>query len=253
MYLSTYQLAMLGKVMTLLSEPFDEFEMRTQLGQLMLNLLGAQYYASYVWDERSHRFDGGVQINFDPSNLRRYEEHYQYHDPITFKLQQHRTAARVTDVMPQRDLKQTEFFNDFLARDGLHWGINLYAWAGDRNIGDMRIWRDKRHDNFLRQDMELLNLVRPLFVAALLRGRGCGMAPSAPREAAGAVSHAPCEVLSPRQREVARLAAQGLPDKAIALRLGISVTTVRTHIDQMFRKLGVDNRMALVQRISRMQ
>lgn len=27
--------------------------------------------------------------------------------------------------MPRRDFLKTPFFNEFLARDGLHWGINL--------------------------------------------------------------------------------------------------------------------------------
>ncbi len=26
------------------------------------------------------------------------------------------------------ELKKTEFFNDFLNKDGLYWGVNLYAW-----------------------------------------------------------------------------------------------------------------------------
>ncbi len=40
--------------------------------------------------------------------------------------------------MPQRELMRTGFFNDFLARDGLHRGINAYSYAGQRNIGDLR-------------------------------------------------------------------------------------------------------------------
>jgi hypothetical protein len=68
--------------------------------------------------------------------------------------------------MPQCDLVRTEFFNDFLARDGLHWGVNLYAWVGDQNIGDMRIWRDRRHENFSSDDLQLLDLMRPVFTAA---------------------------------------------------------------------------------------
>jgi len=41
----------------------------------------------------------------------------------------------------------------------------------------------------------------------------------------------------------------GLSDKEIARRLGISLCTVRTHVSHAFRKLGVDNRMKLVQRL----
>jgi DNA-binding CsgD family transcriptional regulator len=180
----------------------------------------------------------------DASNLQRYERYYQYHDPITLELQQHRRAVRVTDVLAQERLTRTEFFNDFLARDGLHWGVNLYAWSGERNIGDMRIWRDRRRANFDASDLALLDLVRPAFVAALRRSQRV----AAPLPAVHADT---ATRLSEREREVAELAACGLHDKEIARRLGISITTVRTHIDHAFRKLGVTNRVLLAQRLSR--
>jgi DNA-binding CsgD family transcriptional regulator len=246
MYLPGYQLNLLGRVMATLAEPHSERDIRARVGALMLDLLGAQYYASYVWDEERQLFDGSVRINMDDANLEQYERYFQFHDPITFELQRHRAAVRVTDVMPQSELKRTEFFNDFLTRDGLYWGVNLYAWSGNHNIGDMRIWRDKRRENFSHNDLELLDLVRPAFVAALQRSRGDA-------DPAGRVSSVcnlgPEALLSAREREVAHLATSGLSDKDIARRLGISITTVRTHIDHAFRKLNVNNRMTLAHKL----
>ena len=46
-----------------------------------------------------------------------------------------------------------------------------------------------------------------------------------------------------------QLVAQGLADKEVAHRLGISITTVRTHLDHVFRKLGVSNRVTLIRRV----
>jgi DNA-binding CsgD family transcriptional regulator len=246
MYLSAYQTNLLGRVMTTLAEPHEERDIRSRVGELMLDLLGAQHYASYVWDDHQRCFDRGVQLNMDPANLQRYEQHYQYHDPITFKLQAHRAAVRVTDVMAQHALKRTEFFNDFLARDGLYWGVNLYAWEGGRNIGDMRIWRDKRRENFSRDDLQLLDLVSPALTAALCRSR---QSAPAPRVIVSEPTLGLQALLSAREREVARLAADGLSDKDLARQLGISITTVRTHLDHAFRKLKVNNRMALVQKL----
>ncbi|HEY6798536.1 MAG TPA: LuxR C-terminal-related transcriptional regulator [Kineosporiaceae bacterium] len=53
--------------------------------------------------------------------------------------------------------------------------------------------------------------------------------------------------LTPRQREVARLAARGLPSKAIAQRLVVSVRTVDNCLGQIYRKLGISNRSELTQ------
>ncbi|MGE0027128.1 MAG: response regulator [Thermoleophilia bacterium] len=48
--------------------------------------------------------------------------------------------------------------------------------------------------------------------------------------------------LSPREREVLALVAQGMPNKLIARRLGISEKTVKAHLTSVFRTIGVDDR-----------
>ncbi len=50
--------------------------------------------------------------------------------------------------------------------------------------------------------------------------------------------------LTAREGEVLRLVAQGLPNKTIARRLGISPKTVGNHIEHVYAKLGVSNRAA---------
>jgi len=52
--------------------------------------------------------------------------------------------------------------------------------------------------------------------------------------------------LTEREREVVTLMRQGLRNKQIAERLGISETTVRHHLTSIFAKLGVTDRLELV-------
>jgi len=52
--------------------------------------------------------------------------------------------------------------------------------------------------------------------------------------------------LSPREREVLGLLAQGLPTKQIARSLGISERTVKFHVASLFAKLGASNRAQAV-------
>jgi DNA-binding NarL/FixJ family response regulator len=49
--------------------------------------------------------------------------------------------------------------------------------------------------------------------------------------------------LSPREREVIGLMAEGLTAEAIGARLGVSVETVRTHVRNVIRKLQARNRV----------
>jgi len=52
-------------------------------------------------------------------------------------------------------------------------------------------------------------------------------------------------VLSPREREVALLVAEGLPNKDVARRLNLSEGTVRLHVHNIYQKTGIGNRAAL--------
>jgi DNA-binding NarL/FixJ family response regulator len=53
-------------------------------------------------------------------------------------------------------------------------------------------------------------------------------------------------VLTPREIEIVRMIAQGLRNRAIAERLSISEGTVKIHLHNIYEKLGVDGRLALV-------
>jgi DNA-binding NarL/FixJ family response regulator len=52
--------------------------------------------------------------------------------------------------------------------------------------------------------------------------------------------------LSPREREVLRLVADGLPTKQISASLSITERTVKFHVNSIFRKLGAENRAQAV-------
>lgn len=49
--------------------------------------------------------------------------------------------------------------------------------------------------------------------------------------------------LTPRERDILRLLREGLANKVIANRLSVSEVTVKSHLGNVFRKLGVQNRL----------
>ena len=56
----------------------------------------------------------------------------------------------------------------------------------------------------------------------------------------------PVESLTPRERQVLELLADGLPNKVIASRLAISDQTVKFHVASICGKLGASNRTEAV-------
>ena len=62
----------------------------------------------------------------------------------------------------------------------------------------------------------------------------------------------PVKELTPRELEVLQLLAEGLPNKAIAYRLGISQHTVKGHVNAILGKLRVQSRTEAVVRATRL-
>ena len=84
--------------------------------------------------------------------------------------------------------------------------------------------------------------------ASLLEADGI-LAP--PRRAEDEVDALSSEPLTPREIEVLELLAEGLANKAIAARLGISDQTVKFHVSSICGKLPATNRTDAVRRAIR--
>ena len=229
-----------------LNDSLDDCTIRERAGRDLLDLLSADYFASYVWDEDANEFTRPVFLNMTPHNLDLYEKYYQFHDPITFKMQPYRRAVSVNEVIDQEDLINTEFFNDFLYKDGLFYGINIYVYDnGNKNIGDFRIWRSKNRGNFDKDDLKILDLIAPHFRNAM---RNISFA-----------KHVPPTLdfedikrrfsddygLTKREQDIALSVLEGNTDKAIIAKKHISMATLRTHLRHIFDKVDVKSRAEL--------
>ncbi len=67
-----------------------------------------------------------------------------------------------------------------------------------------------------------------------------------PRESAGFAAASEDSPLTPRETEILTLIGQGMSNKAVARHLGISVHTVKFHLEALFARLGATNRAEAV-------
>ncbi len=169
--LNAGELKLLFSILEKLSRSHDQNAFRKCISEDLLCLLGADFLASFIWNQDRRSFEDVVFYNMSPQNIRSYDAYYRLCDPITPLLQKRRRATPVYEIMPQKDLEKTEFFNDFLMKDGLHHGLNLYAYDGDLNIGDLRIWRAKNRPDFGKREVALLDFILPYFRNALRNAR----------------------------------------------------------------------------------
>ncbi len=239
------------RIMGALSNDHSSHSLRTTIGPMLLDLMNAQYFASYVWSDATTTFDDRIALNMSEDNLRTYETYYQFRDPITPSLQRRRKTTAVSEIFSRRALERSEFFNDFLMRDWLHFGINYYAYIAGQNIGDLRIWRGRGREDFNRRDLEILEAIGPAFTHAMRRALMREDQGETRISLADAIEHESMKVhLTSREKEIAAAVMLGKTDMQIAQELFISIATVLTHLKHLFRKLDVSSRAQLMHRIA---
>lgn len=251
MFLSSAQTRALGSVMRLTAEASDGTALRAALAVPMLTLLEADQYVSMVWDTQSERFTGFTSANVSQHSLRRWDQYFHTIDPLTVPMMKLRRPTVATQIMCQSNLQKTEFFNDFLVQERMHWGVNVYFFDRQECVGDFRIWRKHHRGNFEANDIELLRLVEPAITGAL--GRLHWLGHDAPSEQTSEMAEEVLQKvsgLSKREAEVAWLVACGCPDKLIARQLSMGHPTVRFHLANCFKKLQSENRTSLAKKVN---
>lgn len=249
MHLSTSQSRALGDLMRVVANAGDGDELRQRMALPLLDLLKADTYASMVWNGAAQRFERMTALNMSEENLRSWDDYFRFVDPITFPMMQRRKPTLATQVMCQSELSRTEFFNDFLRRDRMYWGANVYFYEREQCVGDIRIWRSRERGNFDASEIDILNMVEPAITGALAR---LGWSQKVPAGVESECAEATLQRegrLSRREAQVAWLVNCGYPDKEIQGRLGLEYPTVRFHLGNAFKKLRVTNRAALVGRV----
>ena len=169
---------------------------------------------------------------------------------------------RITDVAPD-DYFVSEHFKNFRIKhsnqeeigyitDGWPRGMEeifLAVALPDNKLGEICLLRTTASGGFSEDDIDALRLVEPV-VGATFRRYWLDRRENAGREETPLSIEAMFESfggdhLSPREREVAELILKGHSGHSIGDQLGISITTVKTHRQNLYGKLGIATQFEL--------
>ncbi|MCO7613364.1 LuxR C-terminal-related transcriptional regulator [Pseudomonas chlororaphis] len=163
-----------------------------------------------------------------------YLQRYRHYDP----LQPRHCAAAGRPVlslhmgMAHQGRHATEVYQGFLQRHGVLDVVEILARDGERPIAGLSLLRDNALGHFSVDELGTLHALQGLLEIAAL-------APYSQVDQRLAN-------LTPREREIAWLLRDGADNKTIARRLDLGLPTVKTHLINLFRKVGVGNRTELV-------
>jgi DNA-binding CsgD family transcriptional regulator len=110
----------------------------------------------------------------------------------------------------------------------------MRLWLESDGAGGARLEFDRTYQDFGERDRAVLDLLFPHL--AQFRRRAAVRAPANPD----------ADQLTPREREILELVAEGRTNADVAKLLWLSPGTVRKHLENAYEKLGVHTRTAAV-------
>lgn len=156
-------------------------------------------------------------------------------------------ALALSDFVARPRLGRLAIYRDYYRRLGLEDDLNITFNRGEIATC-AAVLRSRR--GFRNEERELMNALRPHFKQAWANAATItelARASTAAPIAKTAWAPDPLELrfgLTPREAEVLLWVAQGKTNPETAAILGIRPYTVRTHLERIFTKLGVENRQA---------
>lgn len=171
-----------------------------------------------------------------PDAVQLFQQHLPEHPLLRhYAATGNLAARRISDVASDRQFRALGLYREFyrLAQVDHQLVVSIPAPHG----GMISVALNRQGQDFSDQQREVIDLLRPhLGQAAAIATLLSQPVPDAPRGADGRL------LLTARQTRILQLVAAGNSDRAVARALGVSVRTVHTHLQHIYRALGVRSR-----------
>lgn len=209
-----------------------------ELGDYCLHAFSQQVPASlaafYRVDEQLQACDFQL-MGMQPPMHHRYLEHYRHLDPL--KPDNCRAiglpVVSLRQGLAHHDIAHGREYLGFLRQHQVVDVVEIMAWVDERPVAGLSLLREGALGPFSPGELERL---LPLHGLMQMAARQLPAAPVPDRLAA----------LTPREKEIALLLQSGACNKTLARQLGLGLPTVKTHLINLYRKVGVKNRTELM-------
>lgn len=201
------------------------------------------------------RYIRPLSTTMEPAALSEYYRHYAAQDYTTWSFDLHEVNVyRDLDLVDVRRRDATPIYREWMEPQGVYFGCTATLAHGGVPLGTITLFRERAAGDFSPREMRMLKEVARHASAALARilnGAACEgdragrKGGSRARSAADAQALAASHGLNPREAEVLELMFAGHTNREMAAALFISESTVKKHVNAVYRKLGVRNRMEL--------
>ncbi|MGO2381219.1 MAG: response regulator transcription factor [Halomonas sp.] len=216
-----------------------------ELGAYCLNAftraVPASLAAFYRINDRLSAFD--FQLHGDPTQMHdSYLRRYRHLDPLQPGYCQRIGGGVVSlrDAQALQSKQHNEGYQTFLSQHDVVDVTEVLFYIQSRPVIGMSLLRKSRYGRFTPQEFDTLQSLQEMLQLAVS---------TSAFEPALALSEHAQVALTEREAQLLPLLRQGLSNKAMARELGIAPSTVKTHLDNLYRKFNATNRTELVGRL----
>lgn len=190
-----------------------------------------------------------ISTTMKQTELDAYYQRYAAMDYTTWSFDLHAVNVyRDLDLVDVDRRDQTPIFREWMQPQGVYFGCSATLAAHGTPLGTVTLFREREAGDFTGLEMHILKeLARHLSLRlGELYPRGFVVQA---RNISPIAALAEQVGINPREMEILQLMADGYTNKQMAESLFISESTVKKHVNAVYRKLGVSNRMGLVARL----
>ncbi len=208
-----------------------------QLVNKLVALSGSAFYL--VGTDMRHQ---GVEVNkIDPLVERDYFNNFRSLDPLNPSRFEHtgQTVVTIDSQISETKLQQTIYYQDFMQAHNHRYVADMFFRSRGRICAVLTMLRDQDSAPFNETELKLLQDIQPFLEYALNEVYE-------PKRSSQRKLFEEKYALTEREIDVLELLICGGSNKAIANDLGLSLSTVKTHLQHMFQKTEVDSRSELV-------
>lgn len=158
------------------------------------------------------------------------------------------TALKISDALSNDKFRNLGLYNEFYRHFRIEYQMLIPLIIDSRTLIGITFNRDKT--DYSEKERFVLNILGPHIVQAYrnaqaitsLTERVAGLIEMIGCLSKGSVRR--CATISPRECEVLQYVSMGKTNSEVAMILNIAPSTVKTHLERIYEKLGVDNRTA---------
>lgn len=211
---------------------------------LLKGVLNVSKAASYLVDNQRKPICYKTW-HLQPAMHREYLEKYYKIDPLhptRFIENNDATVVKMNDMVSTQERYYHPYYKDFISPWGVQDIVELFLRVDNKLVAGFALFISKQQPEMLSEDLRKAQQLHKFMQFSL-------------EQTLVTPRHNQFDdfcsnfQLTPKERMVVELVSQGLPNKTIATQLDCSLATIKTHLQHIFAKTGVNSKTEITSQL----